>query len=554
MYYREITKDELENLYAGEGITKKELRYLKKTNPNKLVNIFTNEFKNNLNVLKTSELLEIQLRGFLHSPTKNLLQAFNQIHYRLKSNHGNYELALLSPSPVELKFAIPIVIPKKEITAKDYNKAHFAKITGKIQNFINFGKKISARFIISKELSLLGFDELFTMEQPDIVLKDIKEMFNERFNAHKNISETVIFWLFGSPIYQGRKGGNAFSPILANEYEHKIDNKTMKIFHKNLSKISLPYFTTKKSIPAKFEYFNVSTSKLTFKKCPKMQYRFETKLDKANDFLNKRTNYKGIPKSSELSFSTSSIDLSFSTLRPIEDFITNPILQTKVLSLTDIPLFMEKGDINIDEKENELFDYSFDINQFIYSNSLRIPRVQINALDAVETLNSVNKEIKNDMPELFELMNYGIIFDNSMIRGFGEHVIRIAHAIFRSTEKNTMDGSLEFTKNLYLDIFNRLHEVLPIYKLHYRLEEAKFQKFQQKTYRLKDTISSVLFELETNFPEGWTHQNFENEMKKRTDLTLSKISDYFKILIKEREISEKSPGLYQHVFGFDRYL
>lgn len=48
--------------------------------------------------------------------------------------------------------------------------------------------------------------------------------------------------------------------------------------------------------------------------------------------------------------------------------------------------------------------------------------------------------------------------------------------------------------------------------------------------------------------------NFEDFMKKRTDLTKSKILEYFQILIKESEISEKSPGLYCHIVGFDRYL
>lgn len=554
MYYRDVTKDELENLYAGEGISRRELRYLKRINPNKVVNIFVNEFKKNFNAIKTSELSEIHLRGFLHSPSKNMLLNFNQIHYRLKSLFGNYELALISPSPVELEYAIPIIIPKEQITAKDYNKAHFAKISGKIQNFINFNKKISARFIVVKNLSLLGFDDLFSIEQPEIGLKDIKEMFNDRFNTHKNILESIVFWLFSSPSYQGRKGGNSFSPIVSNEYENKIDKKSLKLFHNNLSDLSLPYFTTKKSIPAKFEYINMSSQKLLFEKCPRIQYRFGTNLEKTNEFLNERTQFKGIPKSSEISLSTNAIDLSFSIARPIEDFIKTPILQTKVMSLTDIPLFMEKRDINIDEKEKELFDYSFDINQFIYLNSMRIPRTQINALDAVETLNNVNNEIRNDMPELYELMNHGIIFDNSMIRGFGEHIIRIAHAIFRSTEKNTIDGSLELTKNLYSDIFTRLHEVLPIDKLHFHLEEAKFQKYKQKSYVLRDTINSVFYDLESKFPDGWTYQDFENHMKKMTDLTLSKIMKYFKILMNEREISEKSPGLYQHIVGFDRYL
>lgn len=552
MYYLEITKEEIENLFSMEGISRKELRYLMKTNSNKLINIFTIEFKKNLSALKTSEQGEINLRGFIHSPPKNLLLAFNQIHYQLKEEYGDYELALLSPSHVELEYAIPIIIPKEQINSKDYNKAHFAKIIGKINNFINFKNKISARFVVSNEIYFLGFDELFTIEKPNINLKDIKEMFNNKFNTPKDISNAVVFWLFSSPFYHGRKGGNAFSPILANEY--KIDKKSLKLFNKNISDISLPYFTTKKSITAKFEYFNKSIHKLKFKKCSKIQYRFETKLNKANEFLNRRNSYKGIPKSSELSLTTSSIDLSFSTSRPIEDFITNPILETKILSLTDIPLFLEKGDINIDEKEKEIFDYSFDINQFIYLNSLRIPRIQINALDAVEILNSVNKEIKRAMSKLYELMNYGIIFDNSMIRGFGEHVIRIAHAIYRSTEKNTIYGSLDLTKNLYLKIFTRLYDVLPIDKLYYQLEEAKFEKYNQKTYVLRDTINSIFFELENNFTDGWTYQEFENQMKNRTDLRKSKIKEYFYLLIKEGEITEISPCLYRHIFGFDRYI
>ena len=554
MYYKEISKDELENLYAGEGITSKELRYLKRTNPNKLVNIFTEEFKKQLNILKSSELSDIELRGFLHSPTKNIHQLFNQIHYILKSKIGYYEIALLSPSPFELIYAIPIIIPKVQIIEKNYNKAHFAKVVCNNRNLRNFGLKKDARFLISMELTFLGFDELFNFLEPEIGLKDLKEMFNERFNTNKNMLDSIIYWLFSSPEYQGRKGGNSFSPIHSNENKYRCDKRELKDFHKDLLNFNLPFFTKKKPIPAKFEYLKTSTQKLTFNKCSNLQYRFETKLDKARDFLKVRNSYKGIPKTSELSFSTDAIDLSYSISRPIEDFITKPILQSEILSLTEIPLFIEKGDINIDKKEKEIFDYSFDILQFVYLNSKRVPRTQINALDAVETLNDVNNEIRNDMPELYDLMNHGIIFDNSMIRGFGEHVIRISHAIFRSTARNTIDGSLELTKNLYSDIFTRLHEVLPIDKLHFYLEEAKFEKFKQKSYVLRDTINSIFFELETKFPDGWTYQNFENMIKKRTDLTKSKILEYFNTLINEREILEKSPGLYHHIVGFDRYL
>ena len=78
MRYKEISRQELENLYSHQGITRKELRHLLRISPNRIPGKLSENFRKKMNTFKVSMKTEITVQGFLHSPPKQLLKTFTQ--------------------------------------------------------------------------------------------------------------------------------------------------------------------------------------------------------------------------------------------------------------------------------------------------------------------------------------------------------------------------------------------------------------------------------------------------------------------------------------------
>ena len=138
MGYRKITRDELENLYAHEGLTRKELRYLLRINPNQISDKLADVFRKELNPFRFRHQHQFTLRGFIHAPPKKIMEHFNSIHYNLLSDLGKYSLFILSSSPNDTVTAIPFIIPSDIIGKHKIDRAHFATISGTIANFNQF--------------------------------------------------------------------------------------------------------------------------------------------------------------------------------------------------------------------------------------------------------------------------------------------------------------------------------------------------------------------------------------------------------------------------------
>ena len=94
----------------------------------------------------------------------------------------------------------------------------------------------------------------------------------------------------------------------------------------------------------------------------------------------------------------------------------------------------------------------------------------------------------------------------------------------------------------------------PIIDMYYQLEDKRAERDEITRYKLRDTVNSILFELNNTYKDGWARELFENDLKKSTGYGLVKIKEVFDKLIEQKEITERSPGLYFHILGFDRYL
>ena len=555
MTYRKITREELENLYSHDGITRKELRYLLRVSPNQITNRLSDVFVNELNPFKYSEGHEFSIRGFIHSPPKKILNVFNSYHYQLLEDLGQYSIYILSSSPNHLETAIPMIIPKTLVGKEKISQAHFAEITGRLQNLNQFNPKApEANYIISTEFNLLGFNELFSTTDPALKISDLHDMLKDRFNMPKSENDGILFWLMSSPEYEGRAGGNAFSPISPAEDKYKCDSRILDDFQNNLLMTQLPYFIKSPARKCDFDYISKVKTRLSYYQSDELIYKYEKNLDTARGFLQKRKPKKGSIES-EINLSTTTLVLDKLNTRPLESFVRKPIIDSEMLKLTDLPILFSNNNLYIDDSETELFEFNMEISQLIYNSHLRIPMSQFEFTDTVSVVKDFMDKKMKSFPELRELMIQGIIFDLSPIGGLGEHLIRISNSILRSDIALSKGNALKKSENLFIEMVTKLFDEFekPINEIYYQLEELRAERNQIKSHQLRNQINSILFELNNIYKDGWKYEEFEAELRKRSGHGKAKVKEIFQKLIDQKEVTERSPGLFWHITGFDRY-
>jgi hypothetical protein len=555
MGYKNISRDELENLYSHEGINRKELRYLLRVNPNRITDELSKIFRKELNPFKFPEQHRFTIRGFIHSAPKKLLKVFNSIHYSLIESVGQYTLFILSSSPNELDMAVPIIIPNDIIGKEKISRAHFAEIHGYFHNMDVYDKQSpDALFVVAEQVQLLGFNELFSIVDPVLELQDLYGMIRDRFNTTKLIAESIILWLVSSPGFEARAGGNAFSPISPAEQKYKCDPRLLTDFHNDLLSIPLPYFSKSKSKSCVFNYTSAMKCKLSYHQNSEISYRFEPNLNSANRFLTER---KLLNKKSdiELNLSTTNLELDTIKNRPLETFLKKPIIDAKILSQTDLPVLFTTDDLMIEESENELFEYSVEISQLLYQSMLKIPRSPYTLTETAGAVKDLMDDIKNSFYELHELMTYGIIFNPGLIGGIGEHLTRISNSILRMTAQKDEQETFIQSQELFANYINKLtDEFSPYIKaFYYQFEDSRAEQDQLKTHKLRSIVNSILFELNNTYKDGWRYEEFEAEFKKRSGFSKKRTEGVFQKLIGQNDITERSAGLYWRILGFDKF-
>ncbi len=555
MVFRKIKREELEKLYTHEGITRSELRYLLRVTPNQITDRLSDVFRKELNPFRFSKNHELILRGFIHSPPKKALQLFNSIHYELISQTGQYSLFILSSSPLDTNMAVPIIIPNDIIGKNKLSYAHFAKISGAIYNLNQLKKNsLDANFIIAKEVNILGFNELFSTIDPVLQIVDLADMIKNRFTIPELERKSIIFWLMSSPVYEARAGGNAFSPISPAEDKYKCNEKVLSDFQNELLKINLPYFSKSKSRSCVFDYNSPIKMKLSFFQSPEIFYRYEKNLEVARKFLEIRSPLKDL-QNSEINLSTTTLMLDSLMTRPLESFVRKPVMDSELLKLTDLPVLFTNNDLFINDSEKEIFEYNMEISQLIYQARLKNPLSPFEFVDTAGAVKTVVDRKMKSFPELRELMMYGIIFDLSPIGGLGEHLTRISNSILRSNETLDKKEAIIKSEDFFIEMITKLFDEFdtPIKNLYNMLEEKRADRDQIRTHRLRNMVNSILFELNNTFKDGWRYEQFELEFKKRSGFGAKKTNEIFEKLLAQKEISERSPGLYWHILGFDRY-
>ncbi len=555
MVHINITRAELENLYTHNGLTRKELRHLLKITPNRIPEKLSEVFRYKLNPFKHSNLKDISFRGFVHAAPKKLLEMYNKLHYELTAELGGYKLYLISSSPNMLETSIPIIVPFDTATPHELGKAHFANITASLHEITEFKPNLeNGQFLITKEITLLGFPELFSVTDPLIKLTDLADMLQNRYNTTNLLNKGVTYWFMSSPVYEGRAGGNSFSPISPFDPDYRCDPNQLELLQKDLMCVPLPYFTNGKGPTTTFEYNCTIKAKLKFFNSKHLNYRYEPNLDTVDAFLRTRTPSKK-ETNAELNISTNSLVLDSLRTKPLESFITNPLLPAKILTHTDMPILFTADDFVLDPTETELMDYSMDINQLIYHANLSYPNSPYDHLATADAVRGVMSELRRSFFELHELMIEGIIFNPGHIGGLGEHLTRIANSILRGNNYTNEHDALDKAEGLFSEMINKLLDEFSsdIKSFYYMFEEKRSERDQIKVHRLRTQVNSILYDLNNSYKDGWSYEMFEAELKKRVGIGSAKVKDVFEKLIGQKEVTELTPGLYWRIMGFDRY-
>jgi hypothetical protein len=556
MGYLKITRDELENLYSHDGLSRKELRHLLRITPNRIPEKLSEIFRHELNPFRYSENHIVSLRGFVHSPPKKLLETFNKFHYELTSNLGAYKLMVLSSSPINAHTSIPLIISKDIASPKELGNAQFCIVDGNVHNINEYLKKgEDGLFLVAFELKILNFDDLFSISEPVLKITDFADMVRDRFNTTGLLTKGIVYWFMSSPVYEGRVGGNSFSPISPFDRQYKCEPKVLDEFQSEILSIPLPYFTNIKRDSVKLDYNKSMKFKLKHFNSSDLNYRYEGNLERADKFLDLRKP-KNKNLNSELNLSTNSLILDSIRTRPLESFFLEPLVPAKVLSHTDMPILFSCDDLIIDKSETELNDYNIDVNQLIFNARLSYPNSPFEPIDTAGAVKGLMDDIRRSYFELHELMIYGIIFNPGHKGGIGEHLTRIANSILRADHQLDDHEALTKAETLFSEMISKLIDEFSsdIKNLYYQFEEQRAERDQIKTHKLRNIVNSVLFELNNSFKDGWSYGQFEHEIKTRTGSGAAKAQELFTLLRSMKEVTELSPGLYWRITGFDRYF
>ncbi|NIP34270.1 MAG: hypothetical protein GWN18_05010, partial [Thermoplasmata archaeon] len=100
---------------------------------------------------------------------------------RLERQVGATSLAVLSPSPTDVAFALPAVVPRSVSTLKDLRDSRFVNAHASLLNLETLGGP-PARFLLVHELTVLTFEDYFAARAPSMTGAEVLGLLQERLN------------------------------------------------------------------------------------------------------------------------------------------------------------------------------------------------------------------------------------------------------------------------------------------------------------------------------------------------------------------------------------
>lgn len=541
-----MTEDFLERWYTEGIISRKDFREWRKR-PNKILRVVDENFRGKINTFKLHTGAFVEANGFLHPAIYSIRVQFNKHYESLRNKFGYHNVAILSASPTNTVYSIPLLFPIDQDNQKKYQYSWFAKGTYTAHNLFSYDGG-NLWFLVPIHIDLLSYEELMTMTPPSISFDDVADMFGERYAPTQTIGRSTLFSLFSSPVYEGRAGGTALS-FTTTSSKHACALEDLKVINSDLNAIFSATFQKSPKEKEKGKSKCVK-SPLSFRRPPiSLKYSFNASGEKILPYLKSRKT--GSPYV-EVNVSTEPITLHVQPPSSRSELIYKPDSQIQLLKYTDTPLFVPRGNLALDIRQKEMIDYSADIQHLIHYSRIKTPLQEIDSNIRVKTVQKTVRQIRREWPEIEGMANFGILFLPSLVGGMGEHITRLAYGMVRATRLSA-EESMNKARELYVENLGFFYEELtPYLRIAQKIiEDTEAETRVREKQRLETLTESALFNLAAVYPDGWAYERFEEEMKTR-DISTKHAQQAFKEYHQRGEIIEVRAGIYKRIFGFEK--
>jgi hypothetical protein len=549
MVDRTFEREQLEALYAGEGLTRAEVNRLLGERPGALTRHLTTEFISNVGALRTGDFQDVEVRGFVISAPSHFETIFLAARPRLERILGPVSLAVVSPSPTDATFALPAVVPREVVTAKDLRYARFARLEATVLNLEMLGGA-PARFLLVNSAEVLAFEDFFAGRPPYLTGDGVLDLLQERLNLDfSEVRLALLAHLFSAPPYHDRAGGTGLSLIACEDRQRCLSKRALQDVLRDL-RLALPAYLTGRRSSSHLDYLGIRPVPLRFEAL-RMHWRFNQDEARAAAFLSRRQPGKG---ASELSLSTGSVLEVHDFERDLRETIDKPSERQVVISVCDLPVLLARDDLARDEAALELHRSSEDVAHAVVHAAMVNPQTVLEPRERSALVERILRDIHRDWPDLETCMKRQVVFNLSSQGGLIEHATRAAGALVRARSALPEDAVTE-VRDMFVGLFARFYDALEPQLRHYVavLEKRERQRLDRMEAHEADVLESAFIELDATFPDGWPYPELERLVLPRVDIGRAGLRKRFEQIRAEGEVVEVAPGILKRVWGAELF-
>jgi hypothetical protein len=545
-----VERDALEELYVGGGLDRAEVNRLLGERPGALSRMLTTEFISTVGALRRGDFHDVEARGFLISAPSHFEAIFLIARPRLERLVGPVSLAVLSPSPSDVTFALPAVVPRSVATAKALRKARFARVEATVLNLEMMGGA-PARFLLVKGFHPLPFEDFFAARAPAMTGREVLGLLQERLNLDfPEVRTAILAHMFSAPPYQERAGGTGLSLMACEERNRCLSKRALHDVLRDL-RLALPPYLTGRRWSSHMDYLGIRPVPMRYGP-QRLAWRFNQDEAKAAAFLSSRASGEG---ADEMSLSTRSLLEVHDFERDLKEMLRRPSEGQVVMSVCDLPVLLGREDLARDEAAKELHRSSEDVAHTVIHAAMVTPATVIEPRDRSHLVERILREIHRDWPELETCMKREVVFNLSSQGGLIEHATRASGALVRAYSLPPEDATQE-VQDMFVSLFSRFYDALEPQLRHYVavLEKRERERRDRMEADVSDALESAFLELDATFPDGWPYPELERLVLSRVSLGRAGLRKRFDMVRAEGEVIEVVPGVFKRVWGAELFM
>ncbi len=546
MAEQQLTRKELKDVYAFEGMSVADRARITRADAEAQRALLRKNFIEEIDFNKHDGSV-VNVKGFVFDAPEPIALRFASLRRAFLSLIGEYRIFVISPHPEDERISIPLVVPSK--ICKNRQFAYCKCVLSSFAH-IEPTSEFQGRFLIAEDIHWLGLEKFMLDRKPLISHSDINKLLDDifKFREREQLYAFSTF-LFSSPTETGRRGGNTLAPVHARHelcIEEKMLQDALMIYS-----AFLPTYLRGKRMKLILDYGNPFAYSQAVRSSA-LEYRFGSP---AKRLVENRGRMLVRMKNRELNLSSNIIPIDVALFASLDEFVRTKRASKSILSFTDVPLMVHNKDIALDAahlrrriaEANELSD--------------EIARLLFYSLDNYQAINDDAKlsavrmtlrDVKRVWPNMQKLMLRGIGFDAGMISGLGEHISKLAYATMRA-RKLEPKRALEEARKLYIYALSKFDYVAEkkVALAAEALDRMEGRRRERMTAGDEKMIDDTILALTAEHPEGWTEQNFVEELSDRANQSASWARKWFIVLKNENKLVENPHGVYRYIEGLD---